>query len=82
MVTAQYEIARLENRPDGVEGRLDRIEDNQGQIIARIGHIEGSHEQMSKRLDDVHKLLITLIAIGGGGLITAVISLVLQLTKQ
>ena len=82
MVTAQDEIARLENRPDGVEGRLGRIEDNQGQIIARIGHIEGSHEQMSKRLDDVHKLLITLIAIGGGGLITAVISLVLQLTKQ
>ena len=82
MVTAQDEIARLENRLDGVEGRLGRIEDNQGQIIARIGHIEGSHEQMSKRLDDVHKLLITLIAIGGGGLIAAVISLVLQLTKQ
>ena len=68
MVTTQDEIARLKNRRSRVRGRLDRIVD--------------SHEQMSKRLDDVHKLLITLIAIGGGGLITAVISLVLQLTKQ
>lgn len=61
--------------------RTNRTEDKLDDLIGRVGRLEGSHEQMSKRLDDIHKLLITLIAIGGGGLITAVVSLVLQLVK-
>lgn len=63
------------------EDRTNRTEDKLDDIIGRVGRLEGSHEQMSKRLDDIHKLLITLIAIGCGGLITAVVSLVLQLVK-
>ena len=63
------------------EDRTNRTEDKLDDIIGRVGRLEGSHEQMSERLDDIHKLLITLIAIGGGGLITAVVSLVLQLVK-
>ena len=61
--------------------RTNRTEDKLDDILGRVGRFEGSHEQMSKRLDDIHKPLITLIAIGGGGLITAVVSLVLQLVK-
>lgn len=61
--------------------RTNRTEDKLDDIIGRVGRLEGSPEQMSKRLDDIHKLLITLIAIGGGGLITAVVSLVLQWVK-
>ncbi len=63
------------------EDRTNRTEDKLDDLIGRVGRLESSHEQMSKRLDDIHKLLITLIAIGGGGLITAVVSLVLQLVK-
>ena len=78
MVTTEDRIGALENKVD----RLDtRVEGLYG-LYDRVGRIEGVQDQMSKRLDDMHKLLITLIAIGGGGLITAVISLVLQLVKQ
>ena len=64
------------------EDRLGQPGSRLGGIDNRFGRIESSQEQMSKRLDDVHKLLITLIAINGGWLITAVFSLVLRLTKQ
>lgn len=68
MVTTEDRTARLENKIDGIDGR--------------VGRTEGSQEQMSNRLDDIHNLHITLIAIGGGGLITAVVSLVLQLVNR
>ncbi len=68
MVATEDRTGRMENQLDDLNGRVSRI--------------EGALEQISKRMDDMHKLLITLIAIGGGGLITAVVSLVLQLIKQ
>ena len=71
MVATEDRIVTLENKVDGLYGLYDRV-----------GRIEGVQEQMSKRMDDMYKLLITLIAIGVGGLITAVVSLVLQLIKQ
>ena len=39
-------------------------------------------EQMSKRLDDIYKLLIVAIVLGVTGLITLVVNTVVQLTKQ
>ena len=75
VVATEDRIARLETKVDGLYDRIDGLYD-------RIGRVEGVQEQMSKRMDDMYKLLITLIAIGGGGLITAVVSLVLQLIRQ
>ena len=81
-----------ENRIGVLEAKVDRLEDRVDGLYGlydRMGRVEGVQQEMSKRLDDVHKrmndvykLLITLIAIGGGGLITAVVSLVLQLVRQ
>ena len=75
VVATEDRIARLETKVDGLYDRIDGLYD-------RISRVEGVQEQMSKRMDDMYKLLITLIAIGGGGLITAVVSLVLQLIRQ
>ena len=82
MVTTEDRAGRIENKIDDLSGRVERIEDKVDNLNGRVSHVEGVQDQMSKRLDDMHKLLITLIAIGGGGLITAVVSLVLQLVKQ
>ena len=78
MVATEDRLGRLEDKVDNLETRVDGLYG----LYDRVGRVEGIQDQMSKRLDDMHKLLITLIAIGGGGLITAVISLVLQLVKQ
>ena len=78
MVATEDQIGEIENKVDRLETRVDGLYG----LYDRVGRVEGIQEQMSKRLDDVHKSLITLIAIGGGGLITAVVSLVLQLVKQ
>ena len=82
MVTTEDRTGRIENKIDDLSGRVERIEDKVDNLNGRVSHVEGVQDQMSKRLDDMHKLLITLIAIGGGGLITAVVSLVLQLVKS
>ncbi len=75
MVATGDRIGRVEDKVDSLEANVDGLH-------GCVGRIEGVQEQMSKRLDDVHKLLITLITIGVGGLIVAVVSLVLQLVKQ
>ncbi len=82
MVATEDRTARIENKIDDLNGRVERVENKVDNLNGRVSRVEGTQDQMSKRLDDVHKLLITLIAIGGGGLITAVVSLVLQLVKQ
>ena len=64
------------------EDRISRIENQLDDLNGRVSRIEGALDQMNKRMDDMYKLLITLIVIGGGGLTTAVVSLVLQLIKQ
>ena len=78
MVATEDRIGALENKVDRLDARVEGLYG----LYGRVGRIEGVQDQMSKRLDDMHKLLITLIAIGGGGLITAVVSLVLQLVKS
>ncbi len=78
MVATEDRLGRLEDKVDSLETKVDGLYG----LYDRVGRVEGIQDQMSKRMDDMYKLLITLIAIGGGGLITAVVSLVLQLVKQ
>ena len=52
-----------------------------GQVYGQIGELRGELNGLNRRMDDLHRLLMVLIGIAGGGLITAVTSLVLQLLK-
>jgi hypothetical protein len=52
-----------------------------GQAHGQIGELRGEINGLNRPMDDLHRLLIALIGIAGGGLITAVTSLVLQLLK-
>ena len=49
------------------------------QIYGEIGELRGELNALSRRMNDLRRLMIALIGIAGGGLITAVASLVLQL---
>ena len=50
-------------------------------LVAQVGELRGRIEGLKGRIDDMHRLLTALITIAGGGLLTAVISLILQLLK-
>ena len=50
-------------------------------LEAQVGELRGQIEGLKGRIDDMHRLLMVLITIAGGGLLTAVISLILQLLK-
>ena len=52
-----------------------------GRVHGQIGELRGEINGLNRRMDDLHRLLMVLIGIAGGGLITAVTSLVLQLLK-
>ena len=52
-----------------------------GQAHGQIGELRGEINGLNRRMDDLHRLMMVLIGIAGGGLITAVTGLVLQLLK-
>ncbi len=51
-------------------------------VEGQIGELRGEIRGLNNRMDDMHRLLMVLIGIAGGGLITAIIAVVLQLVKQ
>ena len=50
-------------------------------MYGQIGELRGEINGLNRRMDDLHRLMMVLIGIAGGGLITAVTGLVLQLLK-
>ncbi len=48
-------------------------------LDAQVGELRGDISGLNRRIDDLHRLLMLLIGIAGGGLLAAVTSLVLQL---
>ena len=57
------------------------IEGQIGELKGAVGELKGHVSGLSKRMDDMHRLLMILIGVAGGGLITAVIGLVFQLLE-
>ena len=50
-------------------------------LVAQVGELLEQIEGLKGRIDDMRRLLMVPITITGGGLLTAVISLILQLLK-
>ena len=57
------------------------IEGQIGELKGSVGELKGHVGGLSKRMDDMHRLLMILIGVAGGGLLTAVIGLVFQLLE-
>ncbi len=54
---------------------------NQTSLEVLIGTLQGEISGLKSRMDDMHRLMMVLIGIAGGGLVAALGSLVLQLLK-
>ena len=50
-------------------------------LEGQVGELRGEISGLKSRMDDMHRLMMVLITIAGGGLLTALVSLVLQLLK-
>ena len=50
-------------------------------LEVQVGELRGEMSGLKSRLDDMHRLMMALIAIAGGGLATALVSLALQLLR-
>ena len=50
-------------------------------IVGQVGELRGEISGLKSRMDDMHRLLMVLIGIAGGGLVTAIVSVILQLLK-
>ena len=54
------------------DGRLDSL-------ATAVGELRGEMRGLTKRMDDLHRLVMVLVAVAGGGLLAAVAGLVVQL---
>lgn len=49
-------------------------------LDGQLGELRGING-LKSRMDDLHRLLMAVIGIAGGGLVTAIVSMILQLTQ-
>ena len=65
-----------------VEAQIGEI---RGQLGELKGQVDGAEhrrmDDMHRRMDDMHRLLMILITVAGGGLLAAVVGLILQLVE-
>ena len=57
------------------------VEAQIGEIKGQLGELKGQVDGLGKRMDDMHRLLMILITVAGGGLLAAVVGLILQLVE-
>lgn len=57
------------------------VSGTQTTIEGQIGELRGEVNGLKSRMDDMHRLMMVMIGVAGGGLVTALISLVVQLVK-
>ena len=69
------DVSKLETSMGELRGEINGLNRTVGELR---GEVTGLH----RRMDDTHRLLMVLIGIGGGGLLTAVVSLILQFIKS
>ena len=50
-------------------------------LDTQVGELKGEIHGLTKRMDDMHRLLMVLIGIAGGGFVTAVVGLIIQLVR-
>ena len=57
------------------------VEAQIGELKGQLGELKGQVDGLGKRMDDMHRLLMILITVAGGGLLAAVVGLILQLVE-
>ena len=71
----------VEGQISELRGDFNDLRDQFGELRGEVGELKGEVRGLSKRMDDMHRLLMILIGVAGGGLLTAVSGLIVQLIK-
>ena len=61
--------------------RMDRMERDIGELRGDVGELRGNVDGLHRRVDDLHRLMMVMIAIAGGGLLSGIVGVILQLVK-
>ena len=64
-----------------VEAQIGEIRGQLGELKGQVNGLIKRMDDMHRRMDDMHRLLMILITVAGGGLLAAVVGLILQLVK-
>ena len=59
----------------------NQIGDLREQIGELRGELRGEVNGLNRRMDDMHRLMMVMIGVAGGGLLSGVVGVILQLVK-
>ena len=57
------------------------IEQQIGELREQIGELRGEFNGLNRRMDDMHRLMMVMIGVAGGGLVSGIVGVILQLVK-
>ena len=57
------------------------VESQIGELREQIGELRGEFNGLNRRMDDMHRLMMVMIGIAGGGLVSGIVGVILQLVK-
>ena len=60
---------------------MTTVEDRMGRMERDIGELRGDVNGLHRRVDDLHRLMMVMIAVAGGGLLSGIVGVILQLVK-
>ena len=64
-----------------VEAQIGEFKGQLGELKGQLDRLINRMDDMHRRMDDMHRLLMILITVAGGGLLAAVVGLILQLVE-
>ena len=59
----------------------NQIGDLREQIGELRGELRGEVNGLNRRMDDIHRLMMVMIGVAGGGLVSGIVGVILQLVK-
>ncbi len=63
------------------DDRMSRMERDIGELRGDIGELRGDVNGLHRRVDDLHRLMMVMITVAGGGLLSGIVGVILQLVK-
>ncbi len=57
------------------------VESQIGELREQIGELRGEFNGLNRRMDDMHRLMMVMIGVAGGGLVSGIVGVILQLVK-
>ena len=63
------------------DDRMGRMERDIGELRGDVGELRGDVNGLHRRVDDLHRLMMVMIAVAGGGLLSGIVGVILQLVK-